>query len=54
MFIIVFTWPPVVLGITEIEAMSTYDWVVMNKSTQTWKCYNIMGKHRKMNIPEIL
>ena len=29
------TCPPVVLGMTEIEAISTYVWVVMNTSTQT-------------------
>jgi len=34
------TCPPVVLGTTEIEAMSTYVWVVINTSTQTWKYHD--------------
>lgn len=34
------TCPPVVFGMTEIDAMSTYVWVVINISTQTWKKYH--------------
>lgn len=37
------TWPPVVLGMTEREAISTYVCVVINKSTQTWNYHETIN-----------
>lgn len=41
---------------TEIEAISMYDWVVINKSTQTWKISRkkLIRKNYAQQLPQPL
>lgn len=41
---------------TEIEAISMYDWVVINKSTQTWKISRkkLIRKNYAQQVPQPL